>query len=234
MNIEIDIDGISIDEVGIKTDRTEFTDEEFSKLINLAKEKHNQSKWLIADTAALLEDIPGPKAKGVSKYTELEEATGLSKNTLRGYALCARRIPAAMRKKYLAFGVHVAIAKYTDDPHELETLLNRAESEGMTTDTVNSVLCGRTIAVRDSDANIKKLVDAVWSKHRALRKLTDNVKQLTYKELEEAITVLEPYVQAYQDLRARGLYLDDMVSGRNEYKLADTVAKVKASKGILD
>ena len=87
--------------------------------------QHKRIEWAIGDAIRF-----GEQAYGDDRYTQWIEETGLSENTLNTYRWVAERIEPLRRRKDVGWSHHREVAALPAPVQE--TLLDRAESAGMT------------------------------------------------------------------------------------------------------
>lgn len=234
MIMDINIDGVSIDEVGIKTDRTEFTDEELNTLVSCVSMSYSVAKWLIADVVRLLQAAAGHKQPGTKGgghlFDDLVKKLDISPSRLYSLATTACRIPHALRRKNLSFTAHVNIAMRISNAEEIKEWLDKAESENMTSKQLTAAISKqKASATFGSLASSKnkdlKAVTFLWQKYSTVKKLQKAVDDMTYEQVQDALGAFNPCMVLYQKLRERLLYLNNECSGESEAVLDDMISK---------
>lgn len=240
MNFELNIDGVSVDEIGIKTDRTDFTEQELDALVAYAGTNYNAAKWLIADMAALLDTSQYWKGSnesrtGKSAYDDLSNATGYSKHTLKVMARMSRRIPRAMRRNGVSFTNYYFMVHYHLSEDDIKTISDKCAKEKLTRAKLIELLRERSgiqieNATTTSTSNRNaKTINYIWRNRNAIKKLHKVVDELDVVEASEAMGAIEPYFRAFQAVMGRLLYLQNATDGLQDDKLNKAVANAQSN-----
>lgn len=230
MNFELKIDGVSVDEIGIKTDRTDFTEQELDALVAYAGANYNAAKWLIADMAALLDarhhwHVAVELKKGKSAYDNLVKVTGYSKGTLRHMARTSRRIPHDDRRDGVPFYIYIDLAHSNLSRDDVKIMLDKYVKEKLTLTQLRKMLRKHrsTENTKESMKNAKT-INYIWRNRNAIKKLHKVVDELDVVEVSEAMGAIEPYFRAFQTVMGRLLYLQNATNGLQDDKLNAAVA----------
>jgi hypothetical protein len=97
------------------------------------------SQWWLGDWLVFGEDMYG------RRYKQAVGLTGLEYQTLRNYAMVARRFPLARRRAGLSFHHHAEVCPLPDE--EQEYWLNRAQAEAWSRNTLRRHLRARRAPV---------------------------------------------------------------------------------------
>lgn len=240
MNFELNIDGVSVDEIGIKTDRTDFTEQELDAILKCAGSGRTASQWVVADTAALLDykmysgQAHKKGNKGKCVYSHISSVTGYRPLTISMYARTARTIPHDMRRKELTFAHHVRVASFYKDKKDIQKWLDMACHDNLTVDIMLKLIREDKGIIRtaaDKKA-VMKTVEYLWHKRNAIKRLHNDVDRLDFNEVVDAMGVLEPYFKAFQTVMGRLLFLQNAVDGQQDDNITKAVVKAQRQRTV--
>lgn len=234
MDIKLDINGVTVDELGLTVTRTNLTDNELDTLLAYVGKMDSASRWLVADAVVLLETAHGyyTERKGKSKYDEMSKITGIPIKKLYNYATTARWVPRELRKKELTFSHHMHVA--THFAHDKETLvkfldmacrekLNSMELRDRIHEYAKS---GGVVGRTDSLEIVAKL----WRKRKQVKKLVDDADTLAFGEVTDALAALNPLAELYHKLEARYLFLQNAADGRQDHIIEKAIDKAEKKR----
>lgn len=229
------IKGVHIDELGIDTERTDFTEQELEVLVVYAGNNYNAAKWLIADVAAML-DVnqyrrgPTENRKGKHVYDDLANITGYSRSTVSHMAAVARRTPHATRRAEVSFTHYYMLTQRNLSEDDIKIMLDKCAKEKLTTAQLSRLLRKRIVPenTKESRSNTK-IINYIWRNRNAIKKLHKVVDELDVVEASEAMGAIEPYFRAFQAVMGRLLYLQNATDGLQDDKLNAAVAAAQSN-----
>lgn len=142
--ITCNVPGVTFSPLGIETDRSDLTRDEYNNIFRSVLKLAKSANWLLGDALNIGERQWGNKATG-SKYEEAAAATGLSKGTIRNIALTCKHIPLERRHPELSFTHHVEACAHSTNPDEQDHVLATASEQGQSVKDMRKSVRTRTV-----------------------------------------------------------------------------------------
>lgn len=125
------VPGVVFSPLGIQTDRTDLTPDEFNCIFRSVLSLAKSANWLLGDALNIADRQWGNRFTG-SKYEEAAAATGMSRGTIRNIVRTCTKFPVEKRHASLSFTHHQEIARTDADPDQREEVLQKAADEKLT------------------------------------------------------------------------------------------------------
>lgn len=162
--ITCNVPGVTFSPLGIETDRSDLTRDEYNNIFRSVLKLAKSANWLLGDALNIAERQWGNKATG-SKYEEAAAATGLSKGTIRNIALTCKHIPLERRHPELSFTHHVEACAHSTNPDEQDHVLATASEQGQSIKDMRKSVRTRTVELlKKEDENLPPDAPAMDSK----------------------------------------------------------------------
>lgn len=238
METKLNIDGVLVDELGLSTKRTDFTEAEIDSLLAYVGKRTSCSLWMIADMAAILETVTagGHGSKGVSKYAMLSQATGKPIPTLMQYARTSRIIQRAKRYSDLSFSHHmVAAASFGGDLKKLFEFLDTARRKKLGSSALSLYIRSyKKFGEMELRVPETAVIAKLWRKQAAVQAFVDEVDTLSFGETADALAALNLLAELYHKLEARYLFLQNAADGQQEHVIENAIQRAEKKRGVKE
>ncbi len=122
------VPGVTFSALGIQTNRTDLTAEEFNTIFSSVLRVSRAGNWLLGDALNLADRQWGNQTTG-SKYEEAASVLGLSISSIKQISLTCKAIPFARRHPELSFSHHVEARSHSNNPEVQDAVLNTASEQ---------------------------------------------------------------------------------------------------------
>lgn len=162
--ITCNVTGVTFSPLGIQTDRTDLTPDEYNNIFRSVLKLAKSANWLLGDALNLGDRQWGNRFTG-SKYEEAAAATGLSMSSIKQITLTCKAIPYDRRHPDLSFSHHVEARAHSTNPDEQDHVLATASEQGQSIKDMRKSVRTRTVELlKKEDENLPPDAPAMDSK----------------------------------------------------------------------